>query len=319
MSSKTAGVPKLDQYDVNKITITVPKKNTTGKGQTSYVNTEQFSKHIIFEVNGKVSYKLAPFREEGKPAPDYEKYNLHLEYDENNPSIAETFEAIKKLEKRVAQLVAKKSEEWLFDEKTPEEVKGMIESCISKHRNKKTGEKFPDTLRVRCPVKRETGEMMAKFLDGANGNKPINVTTGNSEREIPRGTSGIFHIRVSKIWFSNKIGLTLTLLQASVNRPKWEFELPEIGVATNEFVGREEEETESRTGEKKSSKKGKMPKSESDDDEEYDTTVEKLAKKLTVNKSDEESEEEDALDTSPPPKKSKNKTNDRKARTKKVA
>ena len=277
----TPTVPTLDQYDLKKLAVTPPKKNTGGKGQTSYVNTEQFSnlgKGILFEVNNaRTRFDLKAFREEGKPPSEDDKYNLNLELDTENPDVVRMFKTVKALELRMAEIIAKNSEEWLFEEKNVNEVKGMMSSCIAKHRNNKTGEKYPDTLRVRCFVDKTTKAMVPKFKDGANGNVFLDVNIHNSDREVPRGTTGIWHIRVQKLWFSGgKWGLTLTLAQASINRPDGVADLPEIGIASDSVVGRTR--TTSTT--------------EEDDDNDTVTTP----KNLVVTKDDVESDTDDEPD-----------------------
>jgi len=281
----STAVPTLDQYDLKKIAVTPPKKNAGGKGQTSYVNTDQFpnlGKGILFEVkNAKIRFDLKAFREEGKPPSEDDKYNINLELDSENPDIVRLFKTIKALELRIAEIVAKNSEDWLFEEKDTSEVKGMMSSCIAKHRNNKTGEKYPDTCRVRVFVDKTTKAMAAKFRDGANNNELLDVNIHNSDQEIPRGTTGFWHIRVQKLWFSGgKMGLTMTLAQASVNRPEGIANLPEIGMASDSVVGR------SRV----------VAEDDDDDTATTTTTTTTTTKNLVVTKDDIESDDDESDD-----------------------
>ena len=306
MSAQTTNsVPTLDQYDLKRITILNPRKNPQGKGQSSYVNSEDSlftNKRVIFEVrNARVAYSLKAYREEGQGPSNNDKYHLHLERDDNNPDLKKLFKTVKALERRVAEFISAKSEEWLFDEKSPEQVEGMLKSCISKHRSK-TGDKYPDTLRVRCAFNRDTREMSAKFLDGADGNKPIVVNTTNSDREIPYGTTGIFHVAISKVWFSGGgLGLTLSLVQASVNRPSGGMELPTIGMATDELVGRDrssEASTSETNNEETNTKRSKMVVTSADVESSEDDNDDNAGDNLEDGSSDDEV-------VSPPKKSSK--------------
>lgn len=221
-------IPELKDYSPTKISLTKPKKNKNGKGESQYINTEEYKElgngNVVFEIqNAIVQYTIKPYDPEADPASQGLK--LHIRKDENNPSVMKVFETIEQLENEFGKKMDENSKEWFFKQRKEGQSYAKISSCISEHLNKKEpNNPYPDTLRVSVPFDYEAPYKVKNFFDATNFQemKLVHSNQGNSDYipigdKILNGSSGNFVIKMSNIWHSSgNWGIKLSVIRAVV-------------------------------------------------------------------------------------------------------
>jgi len=295
---------QLHEFDLSKISVTSPQANKgkDGKitqGKTAYIRSKQFpdmTRGLVFSIRGvHVAHPLRAFRDDTNPnAPP--KYSLTLSFgrdETGKPTYnIELYNALIALERRIIEILSQNSEEWMDEKLSTAEIKGKFNSFINKkNKNKTTGEKYPDTFRVRVLTKfGDTTHFEPRFFDGAKNNTQISIDTINSEKEIPRNTVGNIDVRISKLWISGSgMGVTFDLAQGSFNRPERMEDLEPPPPCTDEDAGRdreEDEESEIRMTDdtKTTIKPGKRPQVDDEDIEDFEDLDDKPTKKTTTTK-----------------------------------
>jgi len=222
-------LPTLSQYTPAKISLTKPKKNKNGKGESQWINTEEFKEkyggNVVFEIKDAiVQYTIKPYDPEANPTTQGLK--LHIRKDESNASIMELFNKIEEYEQFFGSIMDDKSKEWFFKQRKAGQSYGKVSSCISEHTNKKDpNNPYPDTLRISVPFDYETPYRVKNFHDAETLEemKLIHSAREGSELtpigdKVLNGSSGNFTIRMGNIWHSSgNWGIKLSLVRAVVN------------------------------------------------------------------------------------------------------
>lgn len=242
-------IPNYNEVKVELVDVSRPKDNQGGKGQTSYLKSKQFAEFndtIYFTLNDQtVAYSLDQYTDPKTGTRDG-KYtlNIRLDEDENGEYVnKDVVEFVQKLENQVKSIVANRAREWRLSN----DFANKMTSLVKSHYNKKSGQKYPDTLSVRVNYDVEKHQFRSKFYSTDNGRQTLlELTEASAPNEIMYGTKCNLILKVRKLWISgNGWGITFELESGSFSKPTRKFELPLPQAVEVEVL--EDEETETTT------------------------------------------------------------------------
>lgn len=223
-------IPNYNEVKVELIDISRPKDNQGGKGQTSYLRSKQFvdfNDTIYFTLNDQtVAYSLDQYTDPKTGIRDG-KYtlNIRLDEDENGEYVnKDVVDFVQRLENQVKTIVANRAREW----RLPNDFANKMTSLVKSHYNKKSGQKYPDTLSVRVNYDPEKRQFRSKFYNTYEGKQTLlELTESTAPNEIMYGTKCNLILKVRKLWISgNGWGITFELESGSFSKSIRKFELP---------------------------------------------------------------------------------------------
>ena len=247
-------------FDINKLTFGKPQyykdpktgKQLTNKGQVIYLSYTGV-KQIKFDLkNARIAHPVKPYRDAGDTTPYSAQDKFFVQFDfgrdeKGNPeNNIEFYKLLTKIQNKLKEYASEHSEEWFDEERDESAINAIMNKIITQGKKidrddkQKNADRYADSFKARLLVNRNNGEIIPKFFDGAKNNESLKINIENSARELPRGTMCNARVKFTKVYLINgKLGFTIDLESASVNRPETEDDVEPPPALTDGELGRQ--------------------------------------------------------------------------------
>ena len=250
----------VSEFDINNVSFKEPKKNAVG-GQSillNYNNPKTKKNGPLMIQTPKMRMPFGPEINVGDKG--VKKYSVNTSLasnDSENQNLKAFTELIRVLDKYTKDFAEEHSEEW-FGKKQKAD---LIEEFYKSAEKKSKKEKYPSTIKLKLPVKTDSGKNIPQF-DIYNDSKEIQNVIVDSEVDLScleKGGETVAIIQCTGVWFVSKtqFGLGWKIVQMKTFKNQKvvgysivdeEEEDEEVEEEEVEVVEEEEEEEEVEVG-----------------------------------------------------------------------